>query len=93
VRALEAASDRDAVIVGKPEPQLLIPALDRLGERPTLVVGDRIDSDLAAAGKAHHDGALVLTGGLTREEAEAARDPRPVAVADTLAQLVNGHGP
>jgi HAD superfamily hydrolase (TIGR01450 family) len=93
VRALEAASDRQAVIVGKPEPQLLITALDRLGERPTLVVGDRIDSDLAAAGKAHLDGALVLTGGLTREEAEAARDPRPVAVADTLAQLVNGHGP
>ena len=92
VKALEAASGKTAAIVGKPQPQLLITAMDRMGEAPTLVVGDRIDSDLGAAARAGLDGALVLTGGLTREQAEAARDPRPVAVADTLAALVNGDG-
>ena len=43
------ASGRTATIVGKPEPQLFLTALDRLGEGRTLVVGDRIDADLAAA--------------------------------------------
>jgi HAD superfamily hydrolase (TIGR01450 family) len=88
VRAVEVASGRTAVVVGKPEPQLIISALDRLGDGRTLMIGDRLDTDIAAAAKAHIDAALVLTGGVTREEAAAAPDPKPVAVADTLADLV-----
>ena len=38
------------------------------------------------------DDYLVLTGGTSREEASAARKPRPIAVADNLAALVNGDG-
>ena len=64
---MEAASERTAEIVGKPQPQLLLTALDRLGEGRTLVVGDRVDSDLAAAAAAGLDAALVLTGGTKRE--------------------------
>lgn len=86
--AVEVASGRTAQPIGKPEPQLLLTAIDRLGEGPTLMIGDRIDTDLAAAAKAHVDGALVLTGGATREDAAAAPDPKPVAVADDLASLV-----
>jgi glycerol 3-phosphatase-2 len=90
VAALEYATGRSAAIVGKPEPQLMITALDRLGEGRTLVVGDRLDTDVAAAAKAHLDAALVLTGGTTRAEADAIGpdDPRPVAIAETLADLV-----
>src|SRR3954449_3971722 len=88
VRAVEIASDRTAIVVGKPEPQLIISALDRLGDGRALMIGDRLDTDIAAAAKAHIDAALVLTGGATREQAAAARDPKPVAVADTLADLV-----
>ena len=82
-----AESGRTALSVGKPEAWLYRTALDRLGEGRALVVGDRIDSDLAGAA-AHIDGALVLTGDATAEEARSARDPKPVAVADTLADLV-----
>jgi glycerol-1-phosphatase len=88
VRAVEVASGRTAVVVGKPEPQLIISALDRLGEGRALMIGDRIDTDIVAAARAHIDAALVLTGGVTREQAAAAADPKPVAVADTLADLV-----
>jgi HAD superfamily hydrolase (TIGR01450 family) len=88
VAAVEVGSGREAAIVGKPEPQLFYTALDRLGEGRTLVVGDRIDSDIAAAAKAGLDAALVLTGGTSREEADAAEDPKPVAVAESLADLV-----
>jgi HAD superfamily hydrolase (TIGR01450 family) len=92
VAAIEVGSGREAAIVGKPEPQLIFTALDRLGDGRTLVVGDRLDSDIAAAAKARLDSALVLTGGTTREEAEAAEDPKPKRIAANRAELVLGRG-
>jgi glycerol-1-phosphatase len=90
--AVEYASGRTAEIVGKPEPELFRTALDRLGDGRTLAVGDRLDADVAAAAKAGLDAALVLTGGTSPEEAEAADEPRPRFVADSLAALVLGDG-
>jgi HAD superfamily hydrolase (TIGR01450 family) len=86
--AVETASERKATIVGKPQPQLFHTALDRLGEGRTLVVGDRVDSDLAAAAAAGLDAALVLSGGADPEAARAGKGPPPVAVAQTLGHLV-----
>jgi glycerol 3-phosphatase-2 len=86
--ALEYASGTTAETVGKPEPQMFITALDRMGPGPTLVVGDRLDADLGGAAATGLDGAIVLTGVTTREDAEAAVDPAPVAVAPDLATLV-----
>src|SRR5215207_3472539 len=83
--AVEVASEREAAVVGKPEPQLMITALERLGDGRALVIGDRLDTDGAAAGAAKLDFALVLSGGVTQEEADGAKEPKPVAVADTLA--------
>jgi len=90
VAAVEVGSEREATIVGKPEPQLFITALDRLGDGRTLVVGDRLDSDVAAAAKARLDAALVLTGGTSREQAEAAKEPKPKAIRASLCELVLG---
>ena len=87
--AVETASGREAAIVGKPEPQLFLTALERLGAGRTLVVGDRLASDIEAAKRAQLDAALVLTGDTTADEAAAARDPRPIAVADSLLALVS----
>ncbi len=87
VAAVEYASGATATIVGKPEPELIRTAIERLGEGRTLVVGDRLDADVAAAARAGVDAALVLSGGTTAEEAEAAVDPRPLVVADDLASL------
>ena len=90
--AIETASDRQAAIVGKPEPQLFLTALERLGEGRTLVVGDRIESDVEAAKRAGLDAALVLTGEATAEHAVVTKDPRPIVVADSLLALVSGTG-
>jgi HAD superfamily hydrolase (TIGR01450 family) len=58
-------------------------------ERPSaLVVGDRLDADLAGAAAAGLDAAIVLTGATSKTEAHAATDPAPVAVAASLAELV-----
>ena len=88
VVAVEYSSGATATIVGKPEVGLFETALDRLGEGRTLVVGDRLDADVAAAAAAGLDSALVLTGGTSAEEAAAAVDPRPDLVADSLAALL-----
>lgn len=88
VAALEYATAHTATNVGKPDPQIFYTALDRLGPGPTLVIGDRLDSDLAGAAAAGLDAALVLTGVTSRAEAEAATDPAPVAIADDLHALL-----
>jgi glycerol 3-phosphatase-2 len=90
--AVETATGLTGEIVGKPEPQLFLTAIDRLGEGSTLAVGDRLDTDVAAATAAGIDAALVLSGGMTADEAQAAiaadGAPQPVAVAADLGTLV-----
>jgi glycerol 3-phosphatase-2 len=85
--AVEYATGRSAAIVGKPEPQLFLTALDRLGGGSTLVIGDRADADLAAATRAELDAALVLTGDRGAAHVDGTA-PKPVAVGQTLAALI-----
>ena len=80
-------SGATAEIVGKPEPQLFLTALDRLGPGRTVMIGDRVESDLVGAAAAGIDAAIVLTGASSESEALAA-DPAPVAIGATLAELV-----
>jgi glycerol-1-phosphatase len=87
VAAVEAATGMQARSVGKPEPQLFLTALDRLGDGRALVVGDRLDADMAGAHAAGLDGALVLSGATSAAMARDA-DPAPAFVAATLAELL-----
>ncbi|GAC1319170.1 MAG: hypothetical protein NVSMB25_09560 [Thermoleophilaceae bacterium] len=86
--AVEYGSGRSAEIVGKPATRLFETALDRLGDGSTLVVGDSIAADIAAAAGAGLDSALVLSGGTSRSDADGAADPRPTYVAASLGTLV-----
>jgi len=86
--AIETAAGRKADrIAGKPEPPMYEAARDRLGPGRCLGVGDRLEIDVLGARRAGMDSALVLTGGATRAEAEAA-EHRPTHVAESLAALV-----
>jgi HAD superfamily hydrolase (TIGR01450 family) len=85
--AVEYATGRTAEIVGKPEPRLFITALDRLGDGATLVVGDRVGSDLAAAAAAGLDAALVRSDGSDHAALDGF-EPQPVAIGETLAELL-----
>jgi glycerol-1-phosphatase len=85
--AVEYATGRKAEIVGKPEPQLFLTALDRLGDGSTLVIGDRVGSDLAAAAAAELDAALVRSDSSDHDELDGF-EPQPVATGETLAELL-----
>jgi glycerol 3-phosphatase-2 len=62
VAALQAATDREPTVAGKPARALLDTAVDRVGAQRPLVVGDRLDTDIAGAQAAGLDSLLVLSG-------------------------------
>jgi glycerol-1-phosphatase len=78
-------------VVGKPHPPLLRAALERAGGGRALVIGDRLDTDVAGAVAVGWDSVLVLTGISTREEAEAS-ELRPTYVAGDLSALFRPDG-
>ena len=62
VAALRTATDREPAVAGKPERPLLDTAMKRIGARRPLVVGDRLDTDIAGACAAGLESLLVLSG-------------------------------
>jgi 4-nitrophenyl phosphatase len=63
-------------VLGKPSPAMFEMALRVLGTSParTLMIGDRLETDIAGAKAAGLKAALVLTG-VTKRAAEAADGP------------------
>lgn len=86
--AIETATDVTPLVIGKPETTMVEVALRRLGARAdeTLMVGDRLETDILGGKRAGMLTALVLTGIATA--AEAAHDAvQADAVFDSLAAL------
>ena len=90
VKALEVASGREAICIGKPEPFLFQEAIRRAGDAsgPVVVVGDAAEYDIVAAHKVGAVGVLITTG-LTERSAVAAAtgDAIPDHVIGSLEQL------
>jgi 4-nitrophenyl phosphatase len=77
------------IVAGKPNVFLMELSLERLGAKKeeTLVVGDRLETDIAAAQNAGCPTALVLSGVSTREQAQA-WTPKIDLIASDLSELV-----
>jgi glycerol-1-phosphatase len=82
VAAVEATTDTRAEVVGKPNAPIFEAALARAGGGTPLVVGDRLDTDIAGADALGWDSLLVLTGISTREEAARSVTPPTYVVPD-----------
>jgi glycerol-1-phosphatase len=91
VAALATALGRQPdVVVGKPAPTLFATAAARVGAHRPLVVGDRLDTDIAGAVQAGFDGMIVLTGVSTAADVLAAPDgARPTWIARDLHALAD----
>lgn len=88
---ITTAANVEPIIAGKPFPFLIELSLDRLGTKnaETLVIGDRLETDIAAGQNAGCPTALVLSGVSSREQAERWK-PKIDMIAQDLAALVNG---
>lgn len=88
VAALRAATDAEPQVAGKPAPKLMADALARGDFHKPLVVGDRLDTDIAGANAAGLSSLMVLTGVSTAAEAvHAGPDERPTFIAADLRGL------
>ncbi|WP_415364588.1 HAD-IIA family hydrolase [Saccharothrix sp. BKS2] len=88
VAALRTATGVEPLVAGKPATPLLEQAAKSLGALRPLVVGDRLDTDIAGAVNAGMDSLLVLTGVSTEEEALGLPDgQRPTHIAADLSIL------
>ena len=84
--AIQETTGTTATVVGKPHRPLFDAALERAGTRNALVVGDRLETDIAGASAAGLDAALVLSGAADLAHL-LDHDSLPVAILEDLSRL------
>jgi 4-nitrophenyl phosphatase len=89
VSVITTATDVEPIVAGKPFPFLIDLSLEKLGTRKeeTLVVGDRLETDIAAGQGVGCPTALVLSGVSTLEQAQAWK-PKIDFIVEDLASLI-----
>jgi HAD superfamily hydrolase (TIGR01457 family) len=85
VKAVEVASGKTPIVVGKPSDIMAEIILEKIKVKPeeALLIGDRIETDIALGKKVGMKTALVLTGHATREAVEKS-DIKPDFILDKL---------
>ena len=87
------ATGRDPYFIGKPNPLMMRSALNRIGahSESTVMIGDRMDTDVISGLEAGMRSVLVLSGSTHHDEVE--RFPyRAHKVVDSIADLVDQVG-
>jgi 4-nitrophenyl phosphatase len=89
ISVITTATNVQPIVAGKPFPFLMDLSLEKLGTKreETLVVGDRLETDIAAGQAVGCPTALVLSGVSTREQA-ACWNPTPDVIAADLRELI-----
>lgn len=89
IAVITTATDVEPVVAGKPFPFLMELAMEKLGTslRETLVIGDRLETDIAAGQAVGCPTALVLSGVSTREQANN-WEPKIDFIVEDLATLI-----
>lgn len=88
VQAVRAAVEVDPVVAGKPEPPLLETSIERLEAERPLMIGDRLDSDIAGAHAVGIASLWVATGVSDAHDlAVAPKNQRPTYIAADLGAL------
>ena len=92
VGAVRAATGVTPDSAGKPSPAMYHMAVERAGAREVLVVGDRLDTDLAGARAGGFAGLHVLTGvSSARDDVLAQPGERPHYIGADLRSLLEPH--
>jgi len=89
VAPIEMATGRQAYFIGKPNPLMMRHAIKKIGGRleDTLIVGDRMDTDIIAGIESDIETALVLSG-ITKREDLAMYPYQPNYILDKAADIM-----
>jgi len=89
VAAISKATGRRPLVVGKPSRIIMRVALEKLGVEgsETVVVGDRLDTDVRAGWKINALTVLVLTGATSLRDLERWRGVKPSLVLESVREL------
>ena len=90
ISVITTATEVQPIVAGKPFPFLMELSMEKLGttNKETLVIGDRLETDITAGQAVGCPTALVLSGVSTREQAENWKPKIDILVED-LATLVD----
>jgi HAD superfamily hydrolase (TIGR01450 family) len=92
VKAVREAVDVDPVVAGKPAPPLLRTSIERLHAERPLMVGDRLDTDIAGAYAVDIPSLWVGTGvNSPADLVNAPPDQRPTHIGPGLSALAEPH--
>ncbi len=95
VAAIQAASGVAPVMIGKPETAGMHVIMDQAGATPddTVVIGDRLDTDILAGNRLGATSVLVLTGIATMADVEAAPpEMKPHIIVEQLPEMLEALG-
>ena len=89
ISPIESASGTAPVMIGKPEKHLYQLALDRSGSLPeeTLMIGDRLETDILGAQRLGIRTGLVLTGIASRDDVQKWQ-PKPDMIGETALNVL-----
>ncbi len=87
--AIERVVHRRPKIIGKPMPEMVEAALERIGTdaEHTAMVGDQLDTDMTMAKNSGLFGVLLMSGETSREQFESQDDIQPDLVFDHIGGL------
>jgi NagD protein len=90
ISPIELATDRRAYFIGKPNPLMMRHAIKRIRCRreETLIIGDRMDTDIIAGIESEIETVLVLTG-ITKREDLASFPYQPDHILERAADILN----
>ena len=90
VDMLRRATGKMPIFIGKPQPEMLLLAMQKFGysKDETLMVGDRVYTDIASGYNAGVDTVFVLSGEGTMEDAENT-DTKPTYILENIRELYN----
>jgi HAD superfamily hydrolase (TIGR01457 family) len=89
VAAVQNAAGVKPIVIGKPESYMIDCALadNKIKKSEALLVGDMLDTDIAAAKNARIKSAIVLTGITSKEDLEKEKKLKPDIVMDSIIRL------
>lgn len=86
---IEKATGKMPMFIGKPQPQMIYSAMEKFGfnSEETVVIGDRIYTDIASGVNAGVDTVLVLSGETTLEQCNKS-DIKPTYVLNHIKEIL-----